>query len=151
MQHQPAQRKTPPEVQNIRAQALTLNSDYDEGRTDACVCYCCWMEAPGKSNEKENPRTLSGSVFPVLLLLLVLDDPSEPFLHGFELQHSPRALLLLLMTMMGLAFESPRCHTTLHTYTHRYGTLTARRQQTIFTTIPPSADRLSQKPHGRPR
>lgn len=62
----PAQRGKHLQVQqNIRAQALTLNFDYDEEpmRVSVIVAVVGWMEAPGKRNEKENPRTLLSSAF----------------------------------------------------------------------------------------
>lgn len=84
----------------------------------------------GKSNEKENPRTALRLGLPSPLVHHV---PSEPFLHGFELQHSPllSSVATFLMTMttttsMMAGFRKPpppHCTHTTHTVapTARWG------------------------------
>lgn len=100
------------------------------------------LEAPGKSKRKENPpRTLSGST----AVLPSLIPRAEPFCTGFELQHSPRALVAASADDdddfvcgcgggdVGCSFRKPPSPHGTHTHTV-YGaasTLTTRRQQTV--------------------
>lgn len=107
-----------------------------------------------KEQRKENPpHTLSGFMSSPLPCPNVLSSPSlrvEPFCTGFELQHTGYALLLLLlMTTVGgdagwlCSFRKPPSPHGTHTRTV-YGaasTLTARRQQTVTTSVAPP------KPH----
>lgn len=98
------------------------------------------LEAPGKSKRKENPpRTLSG--FTAVLPSLI--PRAEPFCTGFELQHSPSALVAASADDdddfgcgggdVGCSFRKPPSPHGTHTRTV-YGaasTLTTRRQQTV--------------------